>query len=545
MIPMLEFRREGRPRFRIRLSRSETRVGRGARCDVTLPEDHISRVHFLVRRSGERYRLLDRSRNGTLLNGERIDESGLGVGDVIRLPPWEVGLIEGNGVEPQETAVRDLLNPAPVVSTTLDGTRLLVRAGEMRVCDGPAEGERYVIRKPEVRVGSDPSCDWVLAGDVAPVHFHVRMERGRYRLHDAGTADGTRVDGADVQGPVDLCEGARVEAGGTTIELLSRTHEDPLRPMDTDRFIDLVGASRPMRELYQMIRRVAPARVPALILGESGSGKELVARALHRIGPRSGGPFVAVNCGALPSELVESELFGHVKGAFTGATSHRLGAFREANGGVLFLDEIGDLAPAAQVRLLRALENGVVRPVGADREEAVDVRVVAATHRDLAAEIDGGRFREDLFFRLCVGMVHVPPLRSRREDIPLLARHLLSTAVPERELRISAAAMAELKDHGWRGNVRALRNVLLRASLLADGDAIEPAHLRFDLTPGNGSDPLMGMNRQELVGSLERAERQAIQNALDACGGNKMAAAKVLGIAKSTLHAKLKRYGLG
>jgi len=542
---MLEFIRDGKARFRVRLSRSETRVGRGARCDVTLPEDHVSRVHFVVRRSGDGYRLLDRSRNGTLLNGDAIEEADIAVGDRIHLPPWDIGLIAGNGTNPAQTRVQDLLNPAPVVSTTLDGSRLLVRAGEMRVCDGPAAGERYVIRKPEVRVGSDPSCDWVLPGDVDPVHFCVRLEDGRYRLRDAGSAEGTWVDGERISGPVELLEGARVAAGDTEVELVSRTHEDPVRPLGTDRLGDLVGASRVMQELYQMIRRVAPAHVPALVLGESGTGKELVARAIHQYGSRADGPFVAVNCGALPRELVESELFGHVKGAFTGATSHRKGAFREASGGTLFLDEIGDLTPEAQVRFLRVLEISRVRPVGADREEPVDVRVVAATHRDLAAEMEAGRFREDLFFRLSVGLVRVPPLRARREDIPLLAEHLLQLSVPDRALRIAPPAQAALREHGWRGNVRALRNVLLRASMLADGDTLELQHLRFDLVPGNGSDPLMAMSNEEIVGSLERAERQAIQHALEACGGNKKAAARVLGIAKSTLHAKLRRFEMG
>ncbi len=544
MIPMLEFRRDGRARFQVRLSRSETRIGRGARCDVTLPEDHVSRVHFLVRRRGERLELVDRSRNGTVLNGAPIDRADLAVGDLIRLPPWEIGLVAGDGAPARETAVRDLLNPAPVVSTTHDGGRLLVRAGVLRVCDGPAEGEQYVIRKSEVRVGSDPGCDWVLTGDVAPVHFRVRLEDGRYRLYDGGTAEGTRVDGRAVAAPVELEEGARVIAGDTTVELLARTHEDRVRAQAGDRLGDLLGGSRVMRELFQLIRRVAAVDVPALILGESGTGKELVARALHDHSPRAGGPFVPVNCGALPGELVESELFGHVKGAFTGATGHRAGAFREARGGTLFLDEIGDLAPGAQVRFLRVLETGRVRPVGADREEPVDVRVVAATHRDLAAELDAGRFREDLFFRLNVGLIRIPPLRSRPEDIPLLARHLLDTSIPGGAPAIDDAAMGVLEGHGWRGNVRALRNVLLRAALLADGGRIRPAHLQFDLAPGNGSDPLMAMGPEEIAVSLEQAERRAIQNALDACDGNKMAAARILGIAKSTLHVKLNRYGM-
>ena len=545
MIPMLEFRRDGQPRFRVRLSRAETRIGRDARCDVVLPEDHVSRVHFVVRRAGERFVVVDRSRNGTLLDGAAVAETVLGEGSVIGLPPWEIAFLSVNGTPLPETAVRDLLNPAPVVSTVHDGGAVVVQAGEMRVREGPAAGERYVIRKPEVRVGSDPTCDWVLTGDVAPHHFSITLDRGCYTLRDAGSPDGTRVDGRRVRGPVEIHMGTCVEVGSTRVELIDRTHEEPVRPMEGDRLGDLLGASHVMREMFQLIRRVASAEVPVLILGETGSGKELVAGAVHEHGSRAGGPLVAVNCGALPAELVESELFGHTRGAFTGATAARNGAFREAHGGTLFLDEIGDLAPAAQVRFLRVLETGTVRPVGADREVPVDVRVVAATHRNLPAEVERKQFREDLFFRLAVGMIRVPPLRARSEDIPMLVDHVLRSAIPDRQLVVGDSAMQQLKDHPWRGNVRALRNVLLRASLLVDGDVIEPGHLRFDLATPDGSEPLLMLDQAELDGSLERAERRAITHALESCNGNKMAAARVLGIAKSTLHVKLKKYGMG
>jgi len=281
-----------------------------------------------------------------------------------------------------------------------------------------------------------------------------------------------------------------------------------------------------------------------LVLGESGTGKELAARALHDHGARPSGPFQAVNCGAISTELVESELFGHIKGAFTGATTDRAGAFREASGGTLFLDEIGDLAPAMQVRFLRVLETGQVRPVGSDHDVPVDVRIVAATHRDLAEEVRRGTFREDLFFRLFVGILLLPPLRERPEDIPLLCRHFLETQFPHRPLVLQRETMRLLQEHTWRGNVRALQNVLLRAALATDEDTIGPGHIRFEVTPSNQTDPMMGKRRHEISGSLERAERHAILNALAQAEGNRTNAAKILGIAKSTLFTKLNKHGI-
>ncbi len=545
MIAMLEFARGGQPAFRVRLSRSETRVGRGERCDVTLPEEHVSRVHFVVRRRGERFTVLNRSRNGTLLNGAPVEEAELREDDELGVAPWTIRFRTTAAEAAAPTVVRDLVCPAPVVSVGPAGTTLTVEAGELYVREGPARGERYVIRKPEVRVGSDPGCDWVLTGDLEPHHFSVLLRRGRYRLRPEAASGPVRVDGVEVTGEVELSVGGTVEAGETAVELRTRTHEDPVRPLAEDRFGEMIGRSRAMRELFHNIRRVAMHDVPVLVLGESGTGKELVARALHDHGPRADGPFVAVNCGAIASELVESELFGHVRGAFTGATGDRAGAFREAHGGTLFLDEIGDLAPQAQVRFLRVLETGAVRPVGADRERPVDVRIVAATHRNLVADVESGAFREDLFFRLAVAALVLPPLRRRAEDIPLLARHFASTLFPDRDLTLSDGALERLAGHGWRGNVRALRNAILRAALAADGDVIEARHVQLEVLPGAGTDPLMALPHDDVVMTLERAERDAIVRALDHAGGNRTHAARALGIAKSTLLVKLKRYGIG
>jgi len=542
-ISVLEFHRDGKVQFRVRLSRSETLVGRGARCDVTLIEEHVSRIHFVVRRVDEGYSLVDRSRNGTLLNGRPVEAAELVAGDVISLDPWEIRLAERDGGEPPVTVVRDLLSPVPVVAASPASGRVTVESSELVVREGAALGERYVIRKREVRVGSDPACDWVLPEDVAPVHFSVRLDNGAYLLRDRGSGDGTEVDGVPVREEVLLDVGAKVRAGDALFELLTASREEPVRAHDGDRLGEMLGQSEVMRRLFGTIRRTATSDVPVLVLGETGTGKELVARALHDLGRRAGGPFVAVNCGAISRDLVESELFGHVSGAFTGATSNRKGAFREAHGGTLFLDEIGDLALPSQVRLLRVLETARVRPVGADREASGDVRLLAATHRNLVREVSEGRFREDLFFRLNVMALLVPPLRDRREDISLLSRHFMDTVI-DRPVRIDGAAMEKLTAHSWRGNVRALRNCLLRASLLCDGDLIRSGDVQFDPVQASGPDPLLGMRQEEVAGLLEEAERAAVVKALEACDGNKMAAARMLGIAKSTLHTKLKKYGM-
>lgn len=248
----------------------------------------------------------------------------------------------------------------------------------------------------------------------------------------------------------------------------------------------MIGDSPAMQQLYGMIERLAPSDVSVLIHGETGSGKEHVARALHEQGPRAKGPFVAVNCAAVAKDLLESELFGHVRGSFTGAIADRDGQFVAAGGGTLFLDEIGDMPPGMQVKLLRALQEQTVRPVGANREVKTDVRVVAASHRNLRELIAEQRFREDLYFRLAVVTLEVPPLRDRPEDLPHLAAFLLergARGLGRGPMVLSPAALECLASHTWPGNVRELDNELLRAAALAAGDAIEPG----DLSPAIGS----------------------------------------------------------
>jgi len=313
--------------------------------------------------------------------------------------------------------------------------------------------------------------------------------------------------------------------------------------------IDLIGRSAAFVELMKLVGRVAATNLPILILGESGTGKEVVARAIHRRSKRASEPFVAVNCGAIPAELIESEMFGHVRGSFTGATSDRRGLWQEADGGTIFLDEITETTPAFQVKLLRALQEGEIRRVGSNHNLKIDVRAIAATNRDIERETREGRFRQDLLFRLNAVTLLLPPLRDRREDIMPLARHFASRLVPPggRPLSFTPEAVATLERYEWPGNIRELENSVVRAAALCD-QVIRPQDLpervrgprpADDLCPA----PAPAAHDDEML-TLAEVEERHVARVLAHTGGNKQAAARALGIDRTTLQRMLKRYNL-
>ena len=300
-------------------------------------------------------------------------------------------------------------------------------------------------------------------------------------------------------------------------------------------FERVIGESRLMRVVLEQVRAVADSDASVLLLGESGTGKELVARALHWSSGRRAGPFVPVNCAAVPEGLLESELFGHEKGAFTGADRKRAGLFAAANGGTLFLDEVGDLALATQVKLLRAIQDKAVRPVGGSEDVQLDLRLVTATNRDLHALVQDGRFREDLYYRLAVIPIRLPALRERPEDIPLLAQHFLreaATRLGKPLTGFTADAQEWLREHRWAGNVRELENVIERAAVLAADATVTVADVRTELAAAPTAPALRP--------TLEELERQYIRRVLDEVRGDKQAAAKILGVSVRTLQRKEK-----
>lgn len=319
----------------------------------------------------------------------------------------------------------------------------------------------------------------------------------------------------------------------------------------------IIGDTPAIRTLRQQIDKLARSQAPVHIHGESGTGKEVVARQIHARGPRSGGPFVAVNCGAIPAELMESEFFGHVKGAFTGATRDKQGLFALARGGTLFLDEVADLPLHMQVKLLRAIQEKAIRPVGGGEELATDVRLLSATHKQLANEVGAGRFREDLYFRINVIDLHVPALRERSEDLPLLARALLTRIAESSGLTapsLADDALAALAAHSFPGNVRELENILERALALAEGDSIDASDLRLGHSPAIPSGGQYNRRRDDrerldavsgdLTGYLEDIEREILAAALERHHWNRTEAAGALGISFRSLRYRLKKLGL-
>jgi DNA-binding NtrC family response regulator len=309
-------------------------------------------------------------------------------------------------------------------------------------------------------------------------------------------------------------------------------------------FSEIIGTSPALQSVFRLVEKVASTNTNILIQGESGTGKELIARAIHHNSPRADRPFVAINCGALPETLLESELFGHTKGAFTGAVTNKPGLFRSAEGGTLLLDEVGEITPAMQVRLLRALQEHEVTPVGSSAPVSFDARIICATNRDIEKEVAEGRFREDLFYRLNVIEIHLPPLRERREDIPLLVRNFITRTAREQgreEKAIEPAALSALINYTWPGNVRELQNAIERAFTLS-GEAIDLDSLPPRVRDAAGQRAGTIRDPDGLRPTLEEIERQHIFETLASVNQDKARAANILGIDLSTLYRKLKRY---
>jgi len=439
---------------------------------------------------------------------------------------------------------------ATVYSDILDGGTGRVRC-QLIVVDGPDRGRACRLGEREVTVGTDATADLVLSDDrVSARHVAVRADASRFVVRDLGSKNGTWFEGSRVS-ELTVPAGTTLLVGRSALRVEPEAQPLDLPPSQARRFGELVGESLAMREVFAVLERIAATDATVLVEGETGTGKELVARAIHDASARRRGPFIAVDCGALPEGLLESELFGHVRGAFTGAAGPRAGMLVRADGGTLFLDELGRISPTVQARLLRVLEERVVRPLGGDSERTIDVRVIAASRDDLDAEVAAGRFRADLMYRLAVVRVALPPLRTRREDIPLLVRELLrrrGLAPLSANEQPRGPGLDRLLAHGWPGNVRELRNVLDRALALAPGaQTFADLAIRIDGGPvaGEGLAVRSDLPYAEAKALLlHELERRYIADVLAREDGNLSAASRASGIDRKHLRTLARKHGL-
>ena len=538
--------RNGAHGARINLKRSETRIGRGDRCDIVLPDEYVSRVHLVVRQDRNRYELIDRSRNGTFVNGTKRDRVVLTSGDRIDIGDWSLVLVHEECDGSEATVRRHLVAAETVLGYEVSEQTLTVLEPVIEILDGEHSGHCFAIGQTPMRIGRDRALEIVLADPgIEALHAEVAAVSGGIEVRSYGPSD---LSDQRIVVPV----GAQFTLAGIPIAVANKPASKRVEPQKGNSFEGMVGSSKAMRTLFGLLKRLAHQDVPVLVLGETGTGKELVGRALHTASHRAEHPFVAINCGAIAENLVESELFGHVKGAFTGASSDKEGAFRAADGGTLFLDEIGELDLNLQTRLLRVLETGEVTPVGSQKVARPKVRIVAATHRDLASEVAAGNFRADLFYRLFVVPVRLPPLRERKEDIPDLVRHFLDMFAPGETLSIDDDALSALVENPWEGNVRALQNTLLRAVAVRTTQRLKKSDLEFppstqDKSSSNLRWPTTAVAmcpEEEGLTRVDRAMRRVLIEALEECNGAKRKAAPLLGIARSTLYERIDQYNI-
>ncbi len=408
---------------------------------------------------------------------------------------------------------------------------------------------RFTLERTRIQIGKARESDvWLDHETVSRRHCEIRHERSGYLLRDLGSTNGTRLNGERVREAY-LKPGCVLRIGTLEFQVQLQAPSERPAPSERESFGDCVAVSEGMRSVFGVLERAAQSETNVLLTGETGTGKELLARAIHQESPRANGPFVIVDCGAMVGSLFESELFGHVRGAFTGASNDYIGAFERANGGTLFLDELGELPLALQPKLLRVVQDRRLRRVGDSIDRELDIRIISATNRDLSLEVQRGKFREDLFFRLAVLAIGIPPLRERLEDIPVLTKHLLRQIEEDGQPtpQLDRQAIAALGQHHWPGNVRELKNALVRAGLLAQMKS--GGTLSFPSAPPRKTEGAFdfapGVRYRDAKSYFEeKFERSFVAWILDLHDGNISAAARAADMDRKYLHKLAKKHGL-
>ncbi len=443
----------------------------------------------------------------------------------------------------------------------LDDTPEVVslRKCQLVVTEGPSRGKKIPLNKNLIKIGKRESNDLVVSDKtVSRNHMEIEYSSDSFLLRDLGSTNGTYLNGSKVKEAY-LSPGDIIKVGNTTLEFVAFDEKIKIEPSDREQYGEMVGKSRKMRQIFSILEKISPTHATVIIEGETGTGKDLVARAIHENSLRKDKPFVVFDCSAVAPNLIESELFGHEKGSFTGAVKARRGAFEAANGGTIFLDEIGELTSELQPKLLRALEQREVKRVGSNVPIKIDVRVVCATNRNLRKEIEEGRFREDLYYRLSVVKVMLPSLRDRPDDIPPLVEHfLMKSAYNKNEdgslkvTRVEDDALKMLSRYGWPGNIRELANVMERVSSFVEGDSMGKPQLDFifaEMSHGEERTERMDVDtdipfkdaKQHIV---EQFEKEYLAELLQRHNHNLSKAAREAEIDRKHLRNLLKKYGI-
>jgi transcriptional regulator with GAF, ATPase, and Fis domain len=449
-------------------------------------------------------------------------------------------------------SIEDLATKTSILYTDHTSGTLRARRYKVSVVAGPDVGASSEIDNGTFLLGTHQNTDLRLTDKgVSRYHLELQLRSDGLKVTDLDTTNGT-FQGSTRIGSVTLNGAARLKLGtNTEVEISPADVPVTIGGFEGEKFGQAIGGSKPMKELFGLLDRVSATEATVLLEGETGTGKELLAEAVHLRSPRRERPFVVVDCGALPRDLIGSELFGHVRGAFTGALNNKRGLIEEADGGTLFLDEVGELPLDLQPQLLRALEKREVRPIGEVRARKVNIRVIAATNKSLSEEVRNGKFREDLFFRLAVVRAQVPPLRKRREDIPLLVRNFLIDLKRE-DFQLSSDVLAQLMAHDWPGNIRELRNIVERGLSLDSGSLpLEVAGSVGELT-GDAADYSGGMHKDVLSKPFKEAkgllvesfEREYLTHLLARHNGNISRAALEAGIDRNYIHRLVKKYNI-
>ena len=450
----------------------------------------------------------------------------------------------GGGAKPANT----IALPSPP-----DGSTIRVRKTKLLVISGPLQSQEFVIGKEVFTIGSGRQNDLVIADTtISKRHCEISAEEGGYRITDLGSTNGTYVQGVRITSAY-LNPGSEFQIGKTQLVFCPLLEEREIPLSSCESFGAMLGRSTARRRICHLAETYAPTDATIMITGETGTGKEIMAEEIHKHSRRAKRPFIVIDCAAMAKDLIESELFGHVKGSFTGANADREGAFEHADGGTVFLDEIGDLAPELQPKLLRVLEKREIRRVGDNRVRKIDVRIICATNRRLDEEVNAGRFREDLFYRLSVVRLELPPLRRRRDDIPLIAKRFITDIhgpLAMKQVLHFDETMEILKRHDWPGNVRELRN-LIEVAFLAAKPPVDlsaflglgrfiPATMKEDETATYADKPFKDA-KNELIDDFER---KYVKDLLDRNENNVSQSARAAGIERAYLQRLMKKYGI-